>query len=38
VGIDMWRDDLSRITLFARARLRGGAMARNDANREGEQK
>jgi ribose transport system permease protein len=41
VGIDMWRDDLSRIlssiTLFARPRLRG-ATARNDANREGEQK
>jgi len=37
VGIDMWRDELGRIMLFARARLRG-AMARNDANREGEQK
>jgi hypothetical protein len=39
VGIDMWRDDLSRIlssiTLFARPR---GAMARDDADREGEQK
>jgi ribose transport system permease protein len=39
VGIDMWRDGLSRIlssiTLFARPR---GAMARDDADREGEQK
>ena len=35
VGIDMWRDELSRIALFARLR---GATARNDVNREGEQK